>query len=422
MGSKKTPLYTSINKLYIVASFIILLLPINLLATPPQIDPDGMWDSLTYCISSAFVETLEVIDIDGDFFTVTSNFGQVVPQTFYNDAENVAHWFGYIAFDLTDDCGEVNEESLTITAVDIHDDSSSQTYGPFAFLGRLGVSMNPTLDIRPGEQDWMPVYLESATCFCMGGFVLTVEFDFAVVTVTDVRLGDVLADNAQYFIPANEPHGPGTYRCTFIAIPNSNLCDLAEDQPFLEIKFQVNNGPDYPDSFTTPICFYTEEPYYESNTISDKSGYGIWYPYGCDYGAVQLDTECGNITVLDEQNSGYAYFPGDVNMYNGNWPPQVIGGDVTYLVNFFRGMESSIPCELAGYWASSDANGDCNVIGSDVTRLVTYFRGQNEILSCQDFPPLWQTTEDLPAEAPGGWPNCESDPGFGKLRPAGSVK
>jgi hypothetical protein len=340
--------------------------------------------------------------------------------TFYNDAENIAHWFGYIAFDITADCGEVNEDTLIITAVDINSDSSSATYGPFTFLGRVGISMNPDLEIWPGMDDWMPVYLESAQCFCLGGFVLTVEFDDTILTVTDARLGDALIGHDQYFVEADEASGPGTYRCTFIADPTSTLCDLAPDQPILEIKFLLSPQYDYPVVFSTPVCFYLDEPYYESNTISDKSGYGIYYPYGCDYGALQLDTECGNVSVLDDPNTDYAYFPGDANMYNGNWPPQVIGGDVTYLVNFFRGIESSVPCMLNGMWLSADANGDCGVIGSDVTRLVSYFRGQTEILFCQEFPPLWQTPDDLPAEAPGGWPNCESDPGLGTLQPAGS--
>ena len=106
--------------------------------------------------------------------------------------------------------------------------------------------------------------------------------------------------------------------------------------------------------------------------------------------------------------SGYAYLPGDANMYNGAWPPAVIGGDVTYLANYFRGWTSSQPCLLGDFWASADANGDCLIIGSDVTKLVHYFRGGPGILShCEDYPLLWLTPDDLPAAAPVGWPNCE---------------
>jgi hypothetical protein len=94
-------------------------------------------------------------------------------------------------------------------------------------------------------------------------------------------------------------------------------------------------------------------------------------------------------------------------MANGAWPPMIIGSDVTYLVNYFRALPSSPPCSLGGFWCSADANGDCMIIGSDVTKLVTYFRGMTALAYCPDCEPAWPTPDDLPAEAPGGWPNCE---------------
>ncbi|MCP4582274.1 MAG: carboxypeptidase regulatory-like domain-containing protein [candidate division Zixibacteria bacterium] len=101
------------------------------------------------------------------------------------------------------------------------------------------------------------------------------------------------------------------------------------------------------------------------------------------------------------------YTPGDANMYNGQWPPSVIGGDVTYLANYFRSAPASQPCMLEGLWASADVNGDCLVIGSDVTRIVNYFKGNIDLSWCPDHPPSWPTPDDLPAEAPESWPNCE---------------
>jgi CubicO group peptidase (beta-lactamase class C family) len=103
----------------------------------------------------------------------------------------------------------------------------------------------------------------------------------------------------------------------------------------------------------------------------------------------------------------FPYLPGDVNMYDGAWPPTVIGGDVTYLVSYFRGMISSQPCRLDGFWCAADANGDCTVIGSDVTRLVNYFRGIINLNYCPDYSPAWESPEYLPEEPPPGWPNCE---------------
>ncbi len=57
--------------------------------------------------------------------------------------------------------------------------------------------------------------------------------------------------------------------------------------------------------------------------------------------------------------------PGDANG-DGN----VLGGDVTFLVRYFKGLGPAPNPILAG-----DANGDCQVLGGDVTYLVRYFKG-----------------------------------------------
>jgi len=114
----------------------------------------------------------------------------------------------------------------------------------------------------------------------------------------------------------------------------------------------------------------------------------------------------------------YEYLPGDVNMAFGTWPPAALSGDVTYLVNFFRGIPTSNKCFMYNplattpdpgtcFWASADANGDCKVIGSDVTKLVNVFRGLTTMAYCADYVPCWPTPPDLPPTAPAGWPNCE---------------
>jgi hypothetical protein len=113
---------------------------------------------------------------------------------------------------------------------------------------------------------------------------------------------------------------------------------------------------------------------------------------------------CAAHGCLPPVSGGYAYLPGDANMFNGAWPPMAIGGDVTFLVNYLRGMSASPPCLLDGFWASADVNGDCRIIGSDVTKLVTYFRGTGSILYCPDYPPLYPP---LPPSPPPGWPNCD---------------
>ena len=105
---------------------------------------------------------------------------------------------------------------------------------------------------------------------------------------------------------------------------------------------------------------------------------------------------------------GFAYLPGDANMYNGDWPPAVIGSDVTYLVNFFRGLTTNPACNIEGSYMAADVNASCTVIGSDVTRLVNFFRGSGVIEYCPDWEPLWHNTSELPDSMPEGWPHCDS--------------
>jgi len=130
---------------------------------------------------------------------------------------------------------------------------------------------------------------------------------------------------------------------------------------------------------------------------------------GCDNGLGTILSDMGAYGGGNEQ-LGLSYYPGDVNMFVSAWPPAATGPDVTYLVNYFRGFETSQSCLLDGFWCSADANGDCNVIGADVTKLVNVFRGIGNIGYCADHPPAWLTPDDFPTEAPSGWPNCETAP------------
>ncbi|MCD6161296.1 MAG: hypothetical protein J7K40_02660 [candidate division Zixibacteria bacterium] len=94
---------------------------------------------------------------------------------------------------------------------------------------------------------------------------------------------------------------------------------------------------------------------------------------------------------------------------------------MTYLVNYFKGSSTSQPCLLDGFWASADINGDCNVIGTDVTRLVNYFRGTGIIEYCADYEPLWLSTSEAEVcGEPDGWPNCETPPVTGRVIPSGT--
>jgi len=93
----------------------------------------------------------------------------------------------------------------------------------------------------------------------------------------------------------------------------------------------------------------------------------------------------------------YEYVPGDANMGVSSWPPEVVGGDVTYLVRFFD-MGQTAPCLFEGFWASADATGDCIIVGGDVSYLVRYFAGLlPQPTGCPDFPHIYPTEENYPA-------------------------
>jgi len=104
----------------------------------------------------------------------------------------------------------------------------------------------------------------------------------------------------------------------------------------------------------------------------------------------------------------YAYRLGDANMYTGAWPPLVLGGDVTYMVNYFGGNPLSQPCLLNGFWASADVTGDCLVVGGDISRLVKYFGGTSQLEPCPDYLPMWPAFLPVPGEAPADWPGCQN--------------
>ena len=148
----------------------------------------------------------------------------------------------------------------------------------------------------------------------------------------------------------------------------------------------------------------------EGMTIEPNSGLIQWSPLAAEDADVRVEATNEMGTDFQEFTihvGGFYYLPGDANMYNGTWLPAVIGSDVTYLVNYFRGVPENPACLLGGFYASADVNGDCRVIGGDVTRLVNYFRGEGLIEFCPSYPPVWLNQDDCPEEAPAGWPNCD---------------
>jgi len=102
-----------------------------------------------------------------------------------------------------------------------------------------------------------------------------------------------------------------------------------------------------------------------------------------------------NIPVVFEVGKVFPYVPGDANMPAGIWPPTVDASDVTYLVQYYKGMNSA--CEYEGYYAAADANGDCMLIVSDVTYLVRYLAGMGPApLYCPEYPAMPPSQETFP--------------------------
>ena len=108
---------------------------------------------------------------------------------------------------------------------------------------------------------------------------------------------------------------------------------------------------------------------------------------------------------LKVKDQVYNYLPGDANMMAGQWPPRWLGNDITYLVFYFRGINP--PCNLDGFYAAADFNGNCSITGADVTSMVGAMRGLSPHGYCNDYIPAWFSSEDFPEDPPENWPGCD---------------
>jgi len=186
----------------------------------------------------------------------------------------------------------------------------------------------------------MYVYLDACgDCFCLGGFVFSVEYDASVLEVTEVHKGPALAGGEYWNVVFNFD-GPGTIRVTFINDLNNQtqvepICDINPEEWLFAMKFLLNPEPEYPANFCIPICFMYDdlgENHYDYNNVADEEGYHIWINDGCTddpdsvlYETLLLTMECGNIKVMDEHN----VLTGDINL-NG-YANEV--GDAVLLAN-----------------------------------------------------------------------------------------
>jgi hypothetical protein len=331
---------------------------------PPEIDPEEVFTMPYDCGYTDFSVFVDIFDNDGDPLTVTTNYG--VPTLFATDGTpGFPTTYTYkIDFNMDDFCGDCANFVLEITASDGVNDPVIYTYGEeTTIIGNITASMDDAVYLLPGESDWMNVYLDACgDCFCLGGFVFSIEFDPSVLSITDVEAGAALA-GGEYWNVVYNFDGPGTIRVVFIndlnnQTPVEDICGINPQDWLFRMKFLLSPAFQYPTNFCSAICFMYDGPgedNYDYNTVSDKEGYYIWINDGCDvppdsseYGTMLLTMECGNIKFLDVHN----VLVGDLNL-NGR-ANEV--GDVVLLANHLIDPVG-FPFTLRQMYAS-DVNGD----------------------------------------------------------------
>jgi hypothetical protein len=318
---------------------------------PPIIDPGDAFTMPYDCGYTDFTTTIDIFDNDGDALAVSFDFcGVAVAYTLINTDQpggpGTAATYTYeLDFDMDAFCGDCWSCDLVVTADDgVNVPATERTYtGPFTIIGEIVADIEDDVQIWPGEEEWMSVYLDACgDCFCLGGFVFTICYDASILDVTDVMQGAVLsggeywnvtfpADGIIHFVFINELND-GCDTCDAPLI-----CDIDPNVAIFKIKFLLDGEITYPTDFCSNVCFCPDfggpNYDYEANNVSDAEGYHTWLPIACDaippdsiqYGIMHLGLECGYVKVLNEHNVLW----GDINL-NG-YPNE--SGDVVLLVN-----------------------------------------------------------------------------------------
>jgi len=184
----------------------------------------------------------------------------------------------------------------------------------------------------------------------------------------------------------------GEYFITF-GVSDNQFPPMADSQT---IRIEVITGPHEP-TFSDTTSYYDIRPEEEINLVFevidlDNDHIDIHYTGSIPGGSVFADSGNGmasftwtpeendaglhplNLIATDETNLAdtlnivievITWIRGDANG-DGN----LTGPDVTYLVQFFNGINPR-----PQYTGQGDANGDGNITGPDVTYLINYFRG-----------------------------------------------
>ncbi len=194
----------------------------------------------------------------------------------------------------------------------------------------------------------------------------------------------------EFFDPQSDPNPEGWSSQSFWGITRLSLLGIFEpfdDAPWLHT--------DVPTHIVTFVLEAADDSLLAGEAVNCL-GYGLNQPQGPSNAGDSLGglgyklAEVFSPVLFRSPTGECDYMPGDVN-----GDKSVIGADVSYLVNYFRGTGNPPPdsCwnELDSDWlySAADANGDCSVIGADVTYLVNYFRGlQTGLRWCIETPPM----------------------------------
>jgi hypothetical protein len=319
---------------------------------PEVVRPIG--DTTTMCIYTDFCDTIEVVDADGDYIEMTTNYGELVPII-----DEPGHWLGLYCFTIEDeDCGEHNSYQITINCDDGLCINDVLVVYEVSVLGYVDMYMDENVHVFPGMDGTVGLYLNTYDCLCVGSINASIAWDASMVTLLAANPTANLDLGSEFYYVNYDAFGPGTAKMTYIAdlsdqVYHGPLCDIDPEDPIFNLEFHVAAG-DYPSSFVIPICFLHENEMVD-NAVSDSTGFYVWEGDGCSeppdsalYGTLLLNMDCGSIIITDECD----LLIGDVNL---NGAPFDIG-DAILLSNHLA-YPADYPFSEPQLWVS-DVNGD----------------------------------------------------------------
>jgi len=210
-----------------------------------------------------------------------------------------------------------------------------------------------------------------------------------------------------------------------ISLNLSAIVDTVVVSEYSEVKLIIGNAGsgDLNYTLTDDRSWINENPGSGTAAPSETDSITITL----DASSLDLGTYAGTITVSsNDPDEGSVliqvtlvvveafpacdYIPGDING-DGN----TISSDITYGVNYFRGVGAVPPIscwdEVNSAWlyVAGDVNGDCQFIGADITYCVGFFRGINLVLHfCPRLPPYTPPVLGIPGDSKDGKPSNAS--------------